>query len=130
MLDNDLNYLREIRYTPPLPRNYKPPIPAFGSHGNFHTLGPWFWDNTWPDGNTMDTQWETLWPNTLCITPGPTQKYSITLAGAFVRFECRHLLDRQFPPTSIERRRGYSADSVKHRAQLVRRWEYDSTRSG
>ena len=21
----------------------------------------------------MDTQWETLWPNTLCITPGPTQ---------------------------------------------------------
>ena len=73
VLDNDLNYVREIRYAPPLPRNYKPPIPAFGSHGNFHTLGPWFWDNTWPDGNTMDTQWETLWPNTLCITPGPTQ---------------------------------------------------------
>jgi len=73
VLDNDLNYVREIRYTPAFPQNYKPPIPAFGSHGNFHTLGPWFWDNTWPDGKTMDTQWETLWPNTLCITPGPTQ---------------------------------------------------------
>ncbi|MBM3778282.1 MAG: 6-bladed beta-propeller [Acidimicrobiia bacterium] len=73
VLDNDLNYVREIRYEPPMPRNYRPPIPAFGSHYNFHTHGPWFSDGTLPAGGTPDDQWESLWPNTLCITPGPEQ---------------------------------------------------------
>lgn len=73
VFDNNLTYKTEIRYEPPLPRNYIPPIPAFGSHHNFHTLGPWFSDGTLPDGRDKDHQWEGLWPNTLCITPGPTQ---------------------------------------------------------
>jgi hypothetical protein len=53
VLDNDLNYLREIRYDPPQAPGYVSPIPDFGKK---------------PDG-----RYNTLWPNTLCITPGATQ---------------------------------------------------------
>lgn len=53
VLDNDLNYKREIRYDPPVPNGYVSPIPAFGNR---------------PDG-----KYTSLWPNTLCITPGSTQ---------------------------------------------------------
>jgi len=53
ILDNNLNYLREIKYEPTTPPGYVSPIPEFGKK---------------PDG-----RYNTLWPNTLCITPGPTQ---------------------------------------------------------
>ena len=54
VLDNDLNWKRDIRYDPPFPANYVPPIPAFAT----------------PDGTLR-----TLWPNTLCITPSPGTQY-------------------------------------------------------
>jgi len=53
VLDNDLNYVREIRYVPSTPKGYVAPIPSFGQR---------------PDGT-----YNSLWPNTLCITPGATQ---------------------------------------------------------
>jgi sugar lactone lactonase YvrE len=53
VLDNDLNYRREIKYTPTVPPGYVVPIPAFGMR---------------PDGSH-----NTLWPNTVCISPGTTQ---------------------------------------------------------
>lgn len=53
VLDNDLNYVREIKYNPPFPSGYTANIPDFGRR---------------PDGT-----YNTLWPNTLCITPGQTQ---------------------------------------------------------
>jgi hypothetical protein len=53
ILDNDLNYVREIKYDPPLPADYVSPIPDFGKR--------------------RDGKYNTLWPNTLCITPGSTQ---------------------------------------------------------
>ena len=53
VLDNDLNYVREIKYDPPQPQGWVAPIPDFGKR---------------PDG-----RYNTLWPNTLCITPGETQ---------------------------------------------------------
>jgi hypothetical protein len=55
VLDNDLNYVREIRYDPAQtqPPGWVSPIPDFGKR---------------PDG-----KYSTLWPNTLCITPGQTQ---------------------------------------------------------
>jgi hypothetical protein len=53
ILDNDLNYVREIRYDPAPPADYKSPIPDFGRRA--------------------DGRLSTLWPNTLCITPGATQ---------------------------------------------------------
>jgi hypothetical protein len=57
VLDNDLNWKRDIKYDPPFPANYVPPIPDFGKVGN---------------------KWNTLWPNTLCITPGPGTQYIYT----------------------------------------------------
>ena len=53
ILDNDLNYIGEIKYLPKTPAGYVAPIPAFG---------------TGPDGT-----YNSLWPNTLCISPGTTQ---------------------------------------------------------
>ena len=53
ILDNNLNYVREIKYDPPQAEGYVAPIPAFGKR---------------PDG-----KYSTLWPNMICITPGPTQ---------------------------------------------------------
>jgi hypothetical protein len=53
VLDNDLNYVREIRYVPTTPPGYVAPIPSFGQR---------------PDGT-----YNSLWPNTLCISPGQTQ---------------------------------------------------------
>lgn len=53
VLDNDLSYVREIKYDPPQPGGYVSPIPDFGKR---------------PDG-----KYNTLWPNTLCITPGTPQ---------------------------------------------------------
>lgn len=53
VLDNDLNYVREIRFVPQTPKGYVSPIPTFGQR---------------PDGS-----FNTLWPNTICITPGSTQ---------------------------------------------------------
>lgn len=55
VLDNDLNYVREIRYDPAQtqPPGWVSPIPDFGKR--------------------QDGKYTTLWPNTLCITPGPTQ---------------------------------------------------------
>lgn len=53
VLDNDLNYVREIKYDPPQPAGYVPPIPDFGKRA--------------------DGKHNTLWPNTLCITPGEPQ---------------------------------------------------------
>jgi hypothetical protein len=53
VLDNDLNYVREIKYDPPQQPGYVSPIPDFGKK--------------------QDGRYNTLWPNTLCITPGPTQ---------------------------------------------------------
>lgn len=53
ILDNDLNYISEIKYLPKTPVGYVAPIPAFG---------------TGPDGT-----YNSLWPNTLCISPGTTQ---------------------------------------------------------
>jgi len=52
VLDNDLNYKREIRFVPSVPSAYVPPIPDFGKR---------------------EGAYNALWPNTLCITPGPTQ---------------------------------------------------------
>lgn len=53
ILDNDLNYVGEIKYVPQTPAGYVAPIPAFGTR---------------PDGT-----YNSLWPNTLCISPGTTQ---------------------------------------------------------
>jgi NHL repeat len=55
ILDNNLNYVREIRYDPAQrePANWMSPIPDFGKRS--------------------DGKHSTLWPNTLCITPGQTQ---------------------------------------------------------
>jgi len=55
VLDNNLNYVREIRYDPALrlPATWVSPIPDFGKRS--------------------DNRYTTLWPNMLCITPGPTQ---------------------------------------------------------
>ena len=55
VLDNNLNYVREIRYDPAQtqPPGYVAPIPDFGKR--------------------QDGKYTTLWPNTLCITPGQTQ---------------------------------------------------------
>lgn len=55
VLDNNLNYVREIRYDPAmhLPASWVSPIPDFGKRA--------------------DGRYNTLWPNTLCITPGQTQ---------------------------------------------------------
>ena len=55
VLDNNLTYVREIRYDPAqrLPANWVSPIPDFGKR--------------------TDGKYTTLWPNTLCITPGQTQ---------------------------------------------------------
>lgn len=53
VLDNDLNYVREIKYDPPQPAGWVAPIPDFGKRA--------------------DGAYNTLWPNTLCITPGDTQ---------------------------------------------------------
>jgi len=54
VLDNNLNYVREIRYDPAarLSAGWVAPIPDFGKR---------------------DGKYNTLWPNTLCITPGQTQ---------------------------------------------------------
>jgi hypothetical protein len=54
VLDNNLNYVREIRYDPAPPPSYVAPIPDFGRR-------------------QQDGRLNTLWPNTLCITPGQTQ---------------------------------------------------------
>ncbi len=75
VLDNDLNYSREIKYDPPQPKGWVSPIPDFGKR---------------QDGN-----FNSLWPNTLCITPGepqyiyvnsmfPGQIQKITLDGKVV----------------------------------------------
>ncbi|MBM3772775.1 MAG: 6-bladed beta-propeller [Acidimicrobiia bacterium] len=75
VLDNDLNYVREIKYDPPQPAGYVSPIPDFGKRA--------------------DGRHNTLWPNTLCITPGepqyiyansmfPGQIQKITLDGKVV----------------------------------------------
>jgi hypothetical protein len=53
VLDNDLNYVREIKFDPPVPAGFVSPIPDFGRR--------------------RDGQFNTLWPNTLCISPGQTQ---------------------------------------------------------
>ena len=55
VLDNNLNYAREIRYDPAQtqPAGWVSPIPDFGKR--------------------QDGKYNTLWPNTLCITPGSTQ---------------------------------------------------------
>jgi hypothetical protein len=55
ILDNDLNYVREIRYDPAQtqPAGWVSPIPDFGRRA--------------------DGKHNTLWPNTLCITPGQPQ---------------------------------------------------------
>jgi hypothetical protein len=53
VLDNDLNYVREIKYQPAVDANLRSPIPDFGR-------------------DQQGTP-RSLWPNTLCITPGPTQ---------------------------------------------------------
>jgi len=53
VLDNDLNYVREIKYEPSFPAGYVANIPDFGRRS--------------------DGRYTTLWPNTLCITPGQTQ---------------------------------------------------------
>ena len=53
VLDNDLNYVREIKYQPAVDANFRSPIPDFGR-------------------DQQGTP-RSLWPNTLCITPGPTQ---------------------------------------------------------
>jgi hypothetical protein len=55
VLDNNLNYVREIRYDPAqrLASDWVAPIPDFGKR--------------------QDGKYNTLWPNTLCITPGQTQ---------------------------------------------------------
>jgi len=53
ILDNNLNYVREIKYDPLQPPGYVSPIPDFGKR--------------------QDGTYNTLWPNTLCITPGQTQ---------------------------------------------------------
>jgi hypothetical protein len=58
VLDNDLNYLREIKYQPETSPNYQPPIPDFGPAKT--------------QADKKSPVW-TLWPNTLCITPGSTQ---------------------------------------------------------
>lgn len=53
ILDNNLNYKSEIRFDPQTPPGYVAPIPAFGTRA--------------------DGKYNSLWPNTLCITPGTTQ---------------------------------------------------------
>ena len=55
ILDNNLNYVREIRYDPAQqqPAGWVSPIPDFGKR--------------------QDGKYTTLWPNTICITPGQTQ---------------------------------------------------------
>ena len=53
VLDNNLNYHREIKFDPPQTLGYVSPIPDFGKR--------------------QDGRFNTLWPNTLCITPGATQ---------------------------------------------------------
>jgi hypothetical protein len=53
VLDNDLNFVREIKYDPPQTAGWVAPIPDFGKRS--------------------DGRYNTLWPNTLCITPGATQ---------------------------------------------------------
>ena len=53
VLDNDLNYVREIKYQPAVDATFKSPIPDFGR-------------------DQQGTP-RSLWPNTLCITPGSTQ---------------------------------------------------------
>lgn len=53
VLDNNLNYVREIKYDPPQAPGWMSPIPDFGRRA--------------------DGAYNTLWPNTLCISPGSTQ---------------------------------------------------------
>jgi len=76
VLDNDLNYVREIRFDLPIPAGYVSNVPDFGRD---ETTGTY----------------STLWPNTLCISPGRTQYiyvnsmvpgkvYKFTLEGKLV----------------------------------------------
>jgi hypothetical protein len=64
ILDNDLNYVREIKFQPPFPEGYVANIPDFGGPAR---------PGTQPPLSPADTKYRTLWPNTLCITPGATQ---------------------------------------------------------
>ena len=68
VLDNDLNYKREIKFSPPFADGYVANIPDFGKR---------------PDGT-----YNTLWPNTLCITPGQTQYIYVSdmLPGRIYKF--------------------------------------------
>jgi len=62
VLDNNLNFVREIKYQVQLPADYVSPIPDFGGVGR--------------DPNNIRTQADehspvtTFWPNMICITPG------------------------------------------------------------
>jgi hypothetical protein len=64
VLDNDLNYVREIKFQPAFPDGYVANIPDFGGPARSGPQSPL---------SPADTKYRTLWPNTLCITPGPTQ---------------------------------------------------------
>ncbi len=78
VLDNDLNYVREIKFAPPFPSGYVANIPDFGKR---------------PDGT-----YNTLWPNSLCITPGATQYIYVgdMLPGHIYKFTLDGKLVGQF----------------------------------
>jgi sugar lactone lactonase YvrE len=78
ILDNNLNYVREIRYDPAAPASYVSPIPDFGRR--------------------QDGRLNTLWPNTLCITPGQTQYIYVNsmLPGQVQKFTLDGKLVGQF----------------------------------
>ncbi len=61
VLDNNLNFVREIKHKTAIPKDYVSPIPDFGGEGRG---GP----RTQADENSPAVN--SMWPNTLCITPG------------------------------------------------------------
>jgi hypothetical protein len=83
VLDNNLNYVREIRYDPAerLAPDWVSPIPDFGKRS--------------------DGKYTTLWPNTLCITPGPTQYIYVNsmIPGEIEKFTLDGKLVGQFGTT-------------------------------
>jgi len=60
VLDNNLNFVREMKYQTSMPKDYVSPLPDFGGDGRGGS-------QTQADANSP--VWS-LWPNTICITPG------------------------------------------------------------
>jgi hypothetical protein len=60
VLDNDLNFVREIKYQTAIPKDYVSLIPDFGGEGR---------GGLKTQADEKSSVWS-MWPNTLCITPG------------------------------------------------------------